>query len=95
MDFDDCFTMELLWRKKSPSPLRVRVVYNSAECTEDSFELPALDVIGVFGEALKDADSLLLQEVGSVIESFRRLVVLDGDSSSQLPANREAIPASA
>lgn len=94
-DFDDCFTMVVSWSKNNPSPLRVRIVYDDAEFYQESFELSAIDVLAVLGDALRDVDGLLLEEVGSLLEPLRRVCGLDGESLSQSSASQEAIPASA
>jgi len=94
-EFDDRFRMDILWRKGNRSPLRVRLAYESPDLSEESFELPALDVLAVFGDANKDADSLCLQEVASCLRSLGEPCEWDSASSAQSSKGRNGAKVSA
>jgi hypothetical protein len=94
-EFDDRFRMEILWRKGNRSPLRVRLVFESPELSEESFELPGLDIVTLLGDALKDADSLCLQEVASCLASLGESCAWDSASSAQSSKGRKGAKVSA
>ncbi|MGE0536614.1 MAG: hypothetical protein AB7O68_16710 [Pirellulales bacterium] len=73
MDFDDRFSLELLWRKDCKEPFRARLSFASPGFNERSIELPAGTVIAKIGEALQDADRLCVQEFAcSLAQLFQR-----------------------
>ena len=68
-DFDDRFALEILFRKDSPSPLRTRIVFSTADIEERSFELPVDALTELLSEALGKTSTLLLEELRSSLPS--------------------------